>query len=155
MKSVAIGIDIGGTNTKYGLVDNNGQILASSSISTRTHELVEDYVQSVHEAIDHLIQELPHPVDIKGVGIGAPNANYFTGTIEGAPNLRWKGVVPLAELFSKYYHTPVVITNDANAAAMGEMIYGAAKGMKDFVVITLGTGRREWVHRQWRTHLRT
>lgn len=140
MKSVAIGIDIGGTNTKFGLVDETGNILVDSSISTRTHEKIEDYVYSVYSAIEEIRNSLDEQLEIKGVGIGAPNANYFTGTIEFAPNLRWKGVVPLADLFRKHYDLPIVVTNDANAAAMGEMIYGAAKGMKDFVVITLGTG---------------
>ena len=140
MKAVSIGIDIGGTNTKFGLVDQNGNILVDSSIPTRTHEQVEDYVASVHHAIEEIRATLDEAVEIKGVGIGAPNANYFTGTIENAPNLRWRGVIPLSKLFANYYPEPVVITNDANAAAMGEMIYGAARGMKDFVVITLGTG---------------
>ena len=140
MKSVAVGIDIGGTNTKYGIVDGQGNMLADSSLSTRDYEKVEDYVYAVHQAIEELRKKIGEPLEIKGIGIGAPNANYFTGRIEGAPNLRWKGVVPLADLFGQYYSGPVVITNDANAAAIGEMIYGAAKGLKNFVVVTLGTG---------------
>ncbi|WNJ20734.1 ROK family protein [Pontibacter sp. G13] len=140
MKSVAIGIDIGGTNTKYGIVDPQGNLLASSSISTSRDKTVEEYVQSVHDAIQVLIQELDEELEIQGVGIGAPNANYYTGTIEYAPNLAWKGVVPIADLFGKFFDVPIVITNDANAAAVGEMIYGGATGMKNFCVITLGTG---------------
>ncbi|TAE48831.1 MAG: ROK family protein [Bacteroidetes bacterium] len=140
MRPVAIGIDIGGTNTKFGIADAHGHILASDSISSREHENPEDFVGAVHEAVAGLIKEVAEPLELVGIGVGAPNANYFKGTIEFAPNLRWRGVIPLAELFRKFYDLPVVVTNDANAAAIGEMIYGGAKGMRDFVIITLGTG---------------
>ncbi|MDX2285928.1 MAG: ROK family protein [Bacteroidia bacterium] len=141
MKPIAIGIDIGGTNTKYGVADREGTILASGSLPTREYEQVEDFVAAVHAALSTLIQnQIGEPVEIKGIGIGAPNANYYRGTIEYAPNLLWQDVIPLADLFRKHYDAPVVVTNDANAAAIGEMIYGGAKGMRDFVVITLGTG---------------
>lgn len=140
MKEVTIGIDIGGTNTKYGFVDREGNLLGDSSMSTREHALVEDYVAAVCEAIEELKGHLDQEVVVRGIGIGAPNANYYTGTIEQAPNLRWRGVIPLAELFKKHFDLPVAVTNDANAAAIGEMIYGGAKGMKDFAIITLGTG---------------
>ncbi|MDX2250393.1 MAG: ROK family protein [Bacteroidia bacterium] len=141
MTPVAIGIDIGGTNTKYGIVDQHGNALAETSLSTPKYEDVEEYVRVVSHAVHSLVDSLPEPVEIKGVGIGAPNGNYFKGTIEYAPNLKWKGVIPMTELFGKYFpDVPIILTNDANAAAIGEMIYGGAKGMKDFIVITLGTG---------------
>jgi glucokinase len=140
MKPVAIGIDIGGTNTKFGIADDSGNILSSGSLSSREHERVEDFVRAVHEAVQSLMQEIPGSLHVVGVGIGAPNANFFKGTIEFAPNLRWKGVIPLASLFAQHYPAPILVTNDANAAAIGEMVYGGAKGMEDFVVITLGTG---------------
>lgn len=140
MKSVAIGIDIGGTNTKYGLADENGRILGSSSMPTRKEDDFPAYIAHLHEAIEALRGQIDEEIDIKGIGIGAPNANYYQGTIEDAPNLIWDGVLPIAEEFGKYYGAPVIITNDANAAAMGEMIYGGAKGMKNFIMVTLGTG---------------
>ncbi|MEZ4773481.1 MAG: ROK family protein [Bacteroidia bacterium] len=141
MTPVAIGIDIGGTNTKYGIVDQHGNALAETSLSTPKYEDVGEYVRVVSNAIHSLVESLPEPVEIKGVGIGAPNGNYFKGTIEYAPNLKWKGVIPMTQLFSEYFPgVPIVLTNDANAAAIGEMIYGGAKGLKDFIMITLGTG---------------
>ncbi|MEL7535334.1 MAG: ROK family protein [Bacteroidota bacterium] len=140
MTPIAIGIDIGGTNTKYGLVDREGNVLAKHSISTRQFESVEEYVLSVSNAVKALIADLGQEVKITGIGIGAPNANYFTGKIENAPNLRWKGVIPLADLFEAQFKAKVTLTNDANAAAIGEMMYGAAKGMKNFIMVTLGTG---------------
>ncbi|MFK7923990.1 MAG: ROK family protein [Bacteroidia bacterium] len=140
MTSIAIGIDIGGTNTKYGLVDRTGKVLAKHSISTRQFESVEDYVQAVSNAVKAMISDLNEEVEVAGIGIGAPNANYFTGKIEHAPNLRWKGVIPLADLFEAQFKAKVTLTNDANAAAIGEMMYGAAKGYKDIIMITLGTG---------------
>lgn len=140
MKDIAVGIDIGGTNTKYGIVNRDGKVLSKHSLSTRQFANVEDYVSAVSTAVRALIKDLKEATDLKGIGIGAPNANYFTGTIENAPNLLWQGVVPLAELFEKEFAAPVTITNDANAAAIGEMMYGAAKGCEDFIMITLGTG---------------
>lgn len=140
MVPVAIGIDIGGTNTKYGIVDQDGNALAETSLSTPKYEDVHEYVRVVCNAIKHLVDSIPDKVEIRGIGIGAPNGNYFKGTIEYAPNLKWKGVIPMTELFGQYFDVPVVLTNDANAAAIGEMIYGGAKGLKDFIMITLGTG---------------
>ncbi|MEM6348053.1 MAG: ROK family protein [Bacteroidota bacterium] len=140
MTPIAIGIDIGGTNTKYGIVDREGNVLAKHSISTRQFESVEEYVLSVSNAVKALIADLGQEVEVSGIGIGAPNANYFTGKIEYAPNLRWKGIIPLADLFEAQFKAKVTLTNDANAAAIGEMMYGAAKGMKNFIMITLGTG---------------
>lgn len=110
MKKVVAGIDIGGTFTKLGIVDRSGRMYADNSF------------------------------ELRGIGIGAPNGNYHNGTIEYAPNLNWKGVIPLAGMLKKTFHLPVVLTNDANAAAIGEMMYGAARDMEDFIVITLGTG---------------
>ncbi len=140
MKSVAIGIDIGGTNTKYGVADQHGHILASSSLPTRKDDDFVHYVAQLHEALDQLCETIDEPYEIKGIGIGAPNANYYQGIIEDAPNLIWEGTLPIAAEFGKHYDAPVIVTNDANAAAMGEMIYGGAKGMKNFIMITLGTG---------------
>jgi len=137
---LAIGIDIGGTGTKFGLVDRNGNLLFSSDISTRKHPEVEGFIDDLHANLDQLIQKAGGVGRIKGIGVGAPNGNYYTGTIEYAPNLPWKGVIPLAKLIENKFNLPVVLTNDANAAALGEMMYGAAKGMKDFIMITLGTG---------------
>ena len=140
MKSVAIGVDIGGTNTKYGIADEHGQILASSSLPTRKEDNFSAYIRHLHEALDALYEVVEGPIDLKGIGIGAPNANYYQGTIEDAPNLVWDGILPIAEEFRKFYEVPITVTNDANAAAIGEMIYGGAKGMKNFIMITLGTG---------------
>lgn len=140
MIETAIGIDIGGTNTVYGIVDKDGNVLAEGSIRTDTHEDVKDYVKELSIELRKLIPKTGSELRIKGIGIGAPNGNYFKGTVEFAPNLRWKGVIHFAELFKEHFDYPVILTNDANAAAIGEMIYGAAKGMKDFILVTLGTG---------------
>ncbi len=137
---LAIGIDIGGTGTKFGIVDRNGNILFSSEISTRGHITINDFIEELHKNLYPLIEEAGGPGRIKGIGLGAPNGNYYTGTIEYAPNLPWKGIIPLAKLVEDRFQLPVTLTNDANAAAIGEMMYGAAKGMKDFIMITLGTG---------------
>lgn len=137
---LAIGIDIGGTNTDFGLVDRDGNCIAEGSIRTDKHENVVDFVKELSDEINNSLAEAGSKRDVKGIGIGAPNGNYFKGTVESAPNLRWKGVINFAELFKEHFDLPVILTNDANAAAIGEMMYGAAKGMKDFVVVTLGTG---------------
>lgn len=139
-KQVALGIDIGGTNTKFGLVNHRGEILAKGSIKTTTHQNVEDFVDELYSEIKPLIDLHCSDKQFEGVGVGAPNANYYTGTIEQAPNLPWKGSIPFAELMEKKFGKPCTMTNDANAAALGEMQYGAAKGMKNFIMITLGTG---------------
>ena len=140
LQQLAIGIDIGGTNTKFGIVDRNGNILFSSEISTRGYPTVEGFLDELHKSMHSLIEEAGGPGRMRGIGVGAPNGNYYTGTIEYAPNLPWKGIIPLAKLVEDRFKLPVVLTNDANAAALGEMMYGAAKGMKDFIMITLGTG---------------
>ena len=139
-KPYVVGIDIGGTNTVFGVVDARGTIIASSSIKTGTYEQADDYVNEVCKNLLPLIIENGGVDKIKGIGIGAPNGNYYNGTIEFAPNLPWKGVIPLAAMFEERLGIPTALTNDANAAAIGEMTYGAARGMKNFIMITLGTG---------------
>lgn len=140
MKSYVVGIDIGGTNTKLGIVDSRGTVLAKDSIKTNKHQRIEDYIRDLHQAYLSLVESQNLDGEIVGIGVGAPNANYFKGTIEGAVNLPWKGVVPFVKLMEEVFHIPVRITNDANAAAIGEMTYGVARGVKDFIMITLGTG---------------
>jgi len=140
LEALAIGIDIGGTGTKFGIVDRVGNVLFSSEISTRKHTDVNDFINELHTELSKLIDNVGGTGRIKGIGVGAPNGNYYTGTIEYAPNLPWKGIIPLARMMEDKFKIPVVLTNDANAAAIGEMMYGAAQGMKDFIMITLGTG---------------
>jgi glucokinase len=137
---LAIGIDIGGTGTKYGIVDRDGNLLFSGHMSTRNHETVEGFIEELKTNLGELIEKAGGIGRMKGIGVGAPNGNYYTGTIEYAPNLPWKGIIPLAKMLEDKFKLPVVLTNDANAAAIGEMMYGAAKGMRDFIMITLGTG---------------
>lgn len=137
---LAVGIDIGGTGTKFGIVDRNGNILFSSEMSTKAHAEVGSFIDELYTALSELIEKAGGVGRMKGIGVGAPNGNYYTGTIEYAPNLPWKGIIPLAKLLESKFKLPVTLTNDANAAAIGEMMYGAAKGMKDFIMITLGTG---------------
>jgi len=140
-KPYVLGIDIGGTNTVFGVVDMRGAILHSGSIKTGTHSDVNDYIADLSKGLKDIIAKAGGGDKIKGIGVGAPNGNYFSGCIEFAPNLPWKGVIHLAQLISESLDgIPVTLTNDANAAAIGEMTYGAARGMKDFIVITLGTG---------------
>ena len=137
-----IGLDLGGTNSVFGIVDARGEIKATTAIKTGGYSRVEDYVSASVEALQPIIEQVGGMEHIKAMGIGAPNGNYYKGTIEMAPNLPWAhdSVVPLADLFSEALGIPVALTNDANAAAIGEMTYGVARGMKDFIVITLGTG---------------
>ena len=139
-KPYVVGIDIGGTNTVFGIVDARGTVIASDSIKTGAYADVETYVDEVCKNLLPLLEANGGKDKIKGIGVGAPNGNYYTGTIEFAPNLPWKGVIPLAALFEERLGIPTALTNDANAAAIGEMTYGAARGMKDFIMITLGTG---------------
>lgn len=136
---LAVGIDIGGTNTVFGLVDESGNCLVQNAIKTGDYPAVEDFVNEVQKGVNALISKF-NDSEIIGMGIGAPNANFYTGTIEHAPNLKWKGVVQLVRLFEAYFDFPISLTNDANAAAMGERIYGAAKGIDDLAMVTLGTG---------------
>ena len=137
---LAIGIDIGGTGTKYGIVDRHGNVLFSGEMSTKKHKEIDTFIEELYESMQPLIEKAGGIGSMRGIGMGAPNGNYYSGTIEYAPNLPWKGIIPLAKLVSDKFKVPVTLTNDANAAAIGEMMYGAAKGMKDFIMITLGTG---------------
>lgn len=143
IKPYVIGLDLGGTNSVFGIVDARGEIKATTAIKTGGFKSAEDYVKASVEALQPIIDQVGGIEKIKAMGIGAPNANYYKGTIEYAPNLPWAhdGIVPLADMFSKQLgNIPVAMTNDANAAALGEMVYGVARGMKNFIVITLGTG---------------
>ncbi len=140
LEQLAIGIDIGGTGTKFGIVDRVGNLLFSSEMSTRNHSEVEGFIDELHANLSPFIEQAGGVGRMKGIGLGAPNGNYYSGTIEYAPNLPWKGIIPLAKLVENKFKLPVVLTNDANAAALGEMMYGAAQGMNDFIMITLGTG---------------
>lgn len=136
-----IGLDLGGTNSVFGIVNEQGEILAQTSVKTAAYADVESYVDACSAAVKVIIGQTGGISNVKAMGIGAPNANYYKGTIECAPNIAWaKGIVPLADMFSKALGIPVAMTNDANAAAIGEMTYGVAKGMKNFIMLTLGTG---------------
>ncbi|GAA4163901.1 ROK family protein [Chryseobacterium ginsenosidimutans] len=139
-KNVALGIDIGGTNTKFGVVNHRGEVLEKGHLRTDAYETVEEYIDALYENINPLIERHSKERTFDGIGIGAPNGNYYTGTIEQAPNLPWKGVIPFGKLMTEKFGLPATMTNDANAAAFGEMLFGAARGMKDFIMITLGTG---------------
>ncbi|ERK38407.1 glucokinase [Segatella baroniae F0067] len=142
LKPYVIGLDLGGTNSVFGIVDSRGEIKATTAIKTQGYDNVDDYVAAAVDALHVIIDQVGGIDKIKAMGIGAPNGNYYKGTIEFAPNLSWghSGIVPLADMFSKKLGIPVALTNDANAAAIGEMTYGVARGMKNFIVITLGTG---------------
>lgn len=140
-KPYVLGIDIGGTNTVFGIVDARGHVVASDSIKTKKHSDFNAYIEELHAGAERLIKANDAEGKIQGIGIGAPNANYYTGEIVNPPNLPWGPIIPLAEQVSRVFGgIPVSITNDANAAALGEMTYGVARGMKDFIMITLGTG---------------
>ena len=136
---VALGIDVGGTNTAFGFVDINGKCIVESSIPTKAQNSAADLFARLYPEIEKLYSSISDKCILKGIGVGAPNANYYLGTIENPPNLKW-GVVNVVEILKQYYDVPVAVTNDANASAIGEMLFGAAKGMKNFIVITLGTG---------------
>mgnify|MGYP003588490549 FL=1 len=139
-KPYVIGMDMGGTNTVFGVVDARGNVISKSAIKTGTHTDVNLYIQDLYDELIKLIDAAGGVDKFKGIGVGAPNGNYYTGNIEFAPNLPWKGVIPFAKLMSEKFGIPAALTNDANAAAIGEMTYGAARGMKNFIMITLGTG---------------
>lgn len=138
MKKITIGIDIGGTGTKYGLVDIDGKVIYHDRMSTTKHDTFDEFIKDLSSEIVKHIDVKKH--ELVGIGVGAPNGNFNRGTIEYAPNLKWKGVLPLANSLEDFFKVPVVVTNDANAAAVGEMMFGGAKDMNDFIVITLGTG---------------
>jgi glucokinase len=135
---MVLGIDIGGTNTVYGMVDINGRVLHKGVVSTKEMLTPENLVNVLYNQVSDLLQQ--HNIRLRGIGIGAPNGNYLTGSIEFAPNLKWNSIVPLAKMFTAKFQVEAKLTNDANAAAMGEMKFGGAKGMKNFLFITLGTG---------------
>ncbi|MDD3077997.1 MAG: ROK family protein [Paludibacter sp.] len=139
-KPYVIGMDMGGTNTVFGVVDARGTVISKSAIKTGAHTDVNLYIEDLHDELIKLIDTAGGADKFKGIGIGAPNGNFYTGNIEFAPNLPWKGVIPFAKLVSEKLNIPAALTNDANAAAIGEMTYGAARGMKNFIMITLGTG---------------
>ena len=139
-KPYVIGMDMGGTNTVFGIVDSRGTVIAKSAIKTAAHNDVNLYIDDIYVELSKLIEAAGGIDKIKGIGVGAPNGNYYTGNIEFAPNLPWKGVIPFANLMAEKFGIPTALTNDANAAAVGEMTYGAARGMKNFIMITLGTG---------------
>lgn len=139
-KPFVIGLDLGGTNSVFGIVDQNAHVVATTSIKTQGHGDINQYVDDCVAALRPIIEQVGGIEKIHAMGIGAPNGNYYNGSIEFAPNLPWKGKIPLAQMFSERLGIPVRLTNDANAAAMGEMQYGAAKGMQNFIMITLGTG---------------
>lgn len=141
-KPFVIGLDLGGTNAVFGIVDQRGHVLATNSIKTQAYKTVNDFVDAGIEALKPIIAKVGGIDSIKAMGIGAPNGNFYRGTIEFAPNLSWghTGIVPLADMFAKRLNIKVGLTNDANAAAIGEMQYGVARGMKNFIMITLGTG---------------
>ena len=139
-KPYVIGLDLGGTNSEFGIVDQNANIIASTRVKTAGHGDVNQYVDDCVAALQPIIEQVGGIEKIHAMGIGAPNGNYYSGSIEFAPNLPWKGKIPLAQMFSERLGIPVRLTNDANAAAMGEMQYGAARGMQNFIMITLGTG---------------
>ena len=140
MLQVALGIDIGGTNTDFAFVDRQGHFLAEESISTVGFPEPDVYVATLMDKIKLVKEQFSEPLEVVGIGIGAPMGNINKGTIEYPADLPWKGIIPLADLVSKHTSLPILVTNDANAAAVGEMVYGNAKGMKNFVVYTLGTG---------------
>ncbi len=138
MNDIVIGIDIGATNTKYGFVSSDGDMLLEKSVATSKNKNVDVFIRELYNIIH---PDLTHGKYIlKGIGIGAPNGNYYTGSVEFAPNLKWKGIVPLVSLIEKKFAVPAVLTNDANAAAVGELLYGHGRGMQHFIMITLGTG---------------
>jgi glucokinase len=131
---------MGGTNTVFGIVDARGNVISKSAVKTNTHSDVNLYINDIYFEMMKLIDAVGGIDKIKGIGVGAPNGNYYTGNIQFAPNLPWKGVIPFAKLMTEKFGIPAALTNDANAAAVGEMTYGAARGMKNFIMITLGTG---------------
>lgn len=131
---------MGGTNTVFGVVDARGNVLSKSAVKTATHSDIKLYIDDLYAELSKLIEAAGGNDKIKGIGVGAPNGNFYSGKIEFAPNLPWKGQIPFAELMTRKFGIPTALTNDANAAAIGEMIYGAARGMKHFIMITLGTG---------------
>jgi len=136
MHKLALGIDIGGTNTTFGVVNDRGDSVFEHTTSTRSHDTPEQLVDFIYQTLSKytLLDQLC------GIGIGVPNGNFYTGNMEYAPNVHWQGIVPFRSIFAEKFQTTVILTNDANAAAMGELQFGAAVGMQHFVLITIGTG---------------
>jgi glucokinase len=139
MTDIVAGVDVGGTNTVIGFVTSNGEVISEGRLSTADYAFAEDFAEALTCKINEMLKEKDN-LKLIGLGMGAPNANFHKGTIELAPNLRWKGIIPLGEMIERKIGLTVKLTNDANAAALGEMMFGAAKGMKDFIILTLGTG---------------
>lgn len=139
MKELVLGLDIGGTNTVYGLVDEESKIWFRDEFRTAIYDSPTEYVAYIAQVIQKELDQHSE-YTLKGIGIGAPNGNVHDGTINYPPNLNWKGIIPLSDYFKGHFNVPVILTNDANATAIGEMVFGHAKGLRDFVVITLGTG---------------
>ena len=139
-QEVVLGIDIGGTFTKFGLVDRLGKIYFEDEISSLEHGTIEQFIESFQQHLMDSLEQLETPFQIAGIGVGAPNGNYYSGSIENSPNLAWKGKIEFVKLMENQFHVPAVVTNDANAAALGEMLFGDAVGLKNFIMITLGTG---------------
>jgi glucokinase len=140
MKRFVVGIDVGGTNTEVAIIDNDGAILDGFNVSTRCCESFDQYISLISDGVSDMIKRNNFEQKIERIGVGAPNANFFSGNIEHAPNLLWKGILPFASMLQEKTNIPVVLTNDANAAAIGEHVFGGATGMNDFIVVTLGTG---------------
>ena len=140
LKKYAVGIDIGGTTAKFGIVDRNGKILEQDRVPSNEHAVVEDFIDDMYSKLMPMIEKVGGIDNFVGIGMGAPHGNFYTGTIEYAPNLKWKGIIPIAELIEKKFNLITRLTNDANAAAVGEMMYGCTKDIKHFITITLGTG---------------
>lgn len=140
MSKYSLGIDIGGTTTKFGIVNSKGEILDQDRLPTNQHEIVEDFIEDLYAKLLPMMEKVGGKDHFIGIGMGAPNGNIYSGAIEYAPNLKWKGIIPIADLMKKKFGLPTKLTNDANAAAVGEMMYGCAKEMKHFITITLGTG---------------
>ena len=143
IKPYVIGLDLGGTNAVFGIVDQRGEIKATTAIKTQQYDTAEAFIEASVNALQPIIDQVGGIEKIRSMGVGAPNGNYYKGTIEIAPNIKWAHdcVVPLGKMFSdRLGGIPVAVTNDANAAAIGEMVYGVARGMKNFIVLTLGTG---------------
>lgn len=137
---ISIGIDIGGTNSPFGIVNAAGEVIAKGSVKTRDYQHAEDFAEALSQQILGTLKTLGPEYNLLGIGIGAPNGNHFQGTIEFAPNLPWRGVINLIALFQPFFSVPLYVTNDANAATIGEYVFGKAKGLRDFMVVTLGTG---------------
>ena len=140
MKEFAIGIDIGGTTTKFGIVNRKGEIIMQDRIPSNEHEVAEDFIGDLYKKLKPMIDSIGGNENFVGIGMGAPNGNFYSGTIEYAPNLKWKGIIPIADMMYKKFGLHTKLTNDANAAAMGEYIFGCTKSIKHFITITLGTG---------------